>query len=45
MFHQEVARSGRETSGAERAHVKYNKARLGMEQAEEAYRSGDREDD
>jgi len=39
MFHQEVARTGRETSGAERAYGKHNKARQGMEQAEEAYRS------
>eukprot|EP00090_Calanus_glacialis_P014141 TRINITY_DN2281_c0_g1_i1.p1 TRINITY_DN2281_c0_g1~~TRINITY_DN2281_c0_g1_i1.p1 ORF type:complete len:554 (-),score=87.29 TRINITY_DN2281_c0_g1_i1:284-1945(-) len=39
LFHQEVARTGRETSGAERAHGKHSKARMGMEQAEEAYRS------
>ena len=39
MFHQEVAKTGRETNGAERAHGKHSKARLGMEQAEEAYRS------
>ena len=42
MFHQEVARTGRETSGAERAHGKHSKARQGMEQAEEAYRSANR---
>jgi len=38
LFHQEVARTGRDSSGAERAHGKHGKARQGMEQAEEAYR-------
>jgi len=39
LFHQEVARTGRDTSGSERAHGKHVKARQGMDQAEEAYRA------
>ena len=39
LFHQEVARTGRDTSGSERAHGKHGKARQGMDQAEEAYRA------
>jgi len=39
LFHQEVARTGSDSTGADRAHTKHIKTRQGMDQAEEQYRS------